>query len=609
MGDTVMSIRTDTIEKSDVIMAKNSPIVGEDRVKSIVTVKAAYQLRGKNISDKKYKELCDRMDKPHTDDEVDKIFNGVKAVVGAIKAEEDKERELKDAELPDYLYYDDKGNLKIEMMKYSRHLQKTLNIIYYPTAHQLFTYDNNAHCYRSETTGKEIDKSIVKMLEERSMDSSHLTYISDQITKHLKSMDTVEEYPFNNSKNTLPVENGILEFDYKKGDTRLLPHGPQHRFDYVMGASWNSDVSCDKAKNLIRTWVKEENVNDIIQVAAQALVQKQLCQQMKRATLIVGLPNTGKSKCKKLITSTMGVKYISSLSLQDIAGDRFANGSLERSTINFVDDMDSVALTSVSKFKDLTGDATTHDIERKGVEKYSGGKIMCGWCFTCNFPPSVTERVKRDSAFWQRWNVVYFENVFSGVNTKFEEDTYTPELRSSFLKCITEMIIKIHQNGTLVSEHSIDDVMTKWLSKCDTITDFIDNGGFTPVESGGQAVYYIKSKLFEAYQKQSVRSGFTADQILQSKPAFNTSMQNHGFLQIRKDILVGENRVTHECFKSWLKPAGEIKSDGNYYMKEADGDKFGVINEIGTCLFDYLKVDTSSIIPASSGTGCVVDIN
>jgi len=212
-----MSIRNDTIEKADVIMAKRSPIVGEDRVKSIVIVKAAYQLRGKNLSDKKYKELCDRMDDPHTDEEVDKIFSGVKAIVSAIKLEEDNERELKAAELPDYLYYDDKGNLKIEMMKYSRHLQATLNIIYYPTAHQLFTYDAKAHCYRSENTGNEIDNSIVKMLEERSMDSSHLRYISDEIVKHLKSMDTAEEYPFNSSVNTLPVENGILEINYKTG--------------------------------------------------------------------------------------------------------------------------------------------------------------------------------------------------------------------------------------------------------------------------------------------------------------------------------------------------------------------------------------------------------
>lgn len=603
-----MSIRNDTIEKADVIMAKNSLITGEDRVKSIVIVKAAYQLRGKNLSDKKYKELCDRMDKPHTDEEVDKIFGGIKAIVGAIRLEEDNEKQLKASELPDYLYYDDKGNLKIEMMKYSRHLQTTLNIIYYPTAHQLFTYNKDAHCYRSETIGNEIDKTITLMLEERGMDSGHLRYISDEITKHLKSMGVTDEYPFNNSKNTLPVENGILEFDYEKGTTRLLPHGPQHRFDYVMGASWNSEVGCDMARNLIKTWVKEENVNDIIQIAAQSLVQKQLCQQMKRATIMIGLPNTGKSKCKTLITSTMGDQYISSLSLQDIAGDKFANGSLERATLNFVDDMDSVPLHSCSKFKDLTGDSATHKIERKGIQDYTG-VVMCGWAFTCNFPPTVTEAVKRDAAFWRRWNVVYFDNVFEGVDIRFEEKVYTPELRSSFLKCIVDMVIKIHQTGKLVSEHTMEDVMTKWLSKCDSITDFIDSGRFTPVEKGGEPILYLKSKLFEVYQRCSIESGFGADQIITNKTAFYTTMQNHGFIHQRPEALVKGVRTTTECFKSWRRPSGSIKSDGNYYMKEANEDKYGIINEVGTCLYGYEKVDTSSIIRGPSETGVVVDIN
>lgn len=601
-----MSVREDLFEKKDKIFMSNSKIVGEARVKDFVIVKAAYEINGKKLPEGKYKELCKRMyvddadkDLHHSDVEINKIFEGVKEILKTIREAEAAEKQVRSNDLPEYLYYNDKGTICIEMKKYARFIQKELNIIFYPIADQLYIYNKIQHCYRLESIGNEIDSMILKMMEERDMDSSHLTWNSNEIKKHLRSMENQENYPFNTSKNCIPVKNGILKIDYDTGEVKLLDHSPEFHFDYTMDAVWNEGANCDKARNLISQWVKNENVDGIVQIGAQAIVQKQTCQQMKRATLLVGMPNTGKSKCKKLIMTTFGPQYMSSISLQDISESQFATGGLEKSVINFVDDMDNVALKSSSKFKDLTGDVH-HDIERKGEQRYTG-IITCGWAFTCNFPPSVVEKIKRDAAFWKRWNVIFFDNVFEDVDVKFEENTYTEEMRSSFLKCIIEMVIKIQKTGKLIVEQSIDTVMSNWLSRCDSVSDFLDGGLFTPVESGGEPVYYIKETFHNVYQKISALSGFEPAHIISSQRAFYTSMQNHGFIPVRKEVKKNEVRVSVECFKSWMRPTGRLNGNGNYMMK-IDGKQYEEPNEVGTCLYDYEKIDTSLIVNTSNKT-------
>ena len=58
------------------------------------------------------------------------------------------------------------------------------------------------------------------------------------------------------------------------------------------------------------------------------------------------------------------------------------------------------------------------------------GKIPCVYAFTCNRPPTITQKVRTDSAFWERWNYIVFPYSFD-VDGMFYEKTFTPELLSS----------------------------------------------------------------------------------------------------------------------------------------------------------------------------------
>ena len=592
----VSNLLSEIKEKCDIIVSKNSPIVNENRISDFITVRAAFKLRDKEVPKTTLKQLYSRMKEPHTDEEVDKIFEGVKKVCDIVFEELKKEKVLLTAELPEYLYYDNYGKLRIEMKKYARYLQNTLNIIYYPVADELFVYDNKSHCYRKESIGNKIDIAILKLLEEKDMDSSRLIYISEEIDKHLKSMENQEKYPFNTSTDTIPVKNGVLKLDYKNDTITLLPHGPEHHFNYTMNAEWKEGEDGEAAKNLIRQWVDEKNVNDIIQIPAQAIVQKQVCKQLKRATLLIGIPNTGKSKIIHFIRSTMGAQYVSAVSLQSMSTDRFCTGNLETATLNIKDELSNVGLTSVDKFKDLTGGVYS-DIERKGKQPYPG-IITCGWMFTCNFPPTVMEKIKRDTAFWKRWNVIVLHNVFPETTVEDDDGAIvTDEIRSSFLKCIVDMVMEIHKRKKLISEHSVSEVMTEWISHCDSVVDFIDNAGFVP-STNGEPIYYVKENLHNIYQQYCIGAGFDIKLIITNKNSFYALMQNHGFIPFQYNYRKSDGkRVSLETFRSWKLPAGERnKTDGHYYIK-TDDDKFGEINPISHAVFENVinKVDISQI--------------
>jgi len=269
---------------------------------------------------------------------------------------------------------------------------------------------------------------------------------------------------------------------------------------------------------------------------------------------------------------------------------------LEEATINIKDELSNDGLTSVDKFKDVTG-GIYNDIERKGKQPYPG-IITCGWMFACNFPPTVMEKIKRDTAFWKRWNVIVLHNVFpeTTVEDKEEDKIVTDEIRSSFLKCIVDMVMEIHKKGKLISEHSIDDVMTEWVSHCDTVVDFIDNAGFVNV-TNGEPIWYVKENIHNIYQQYCINAGFDTKLILTSKIAFYATMQNHGFFPERREYRNTDGkRASIECFKTYRLPDGEKKKDGYYYIK-TDEDKFGEVNPISYALFENVinKVDISQI--------------
>jgi phage/plasmid-associated DNA primase len=435
---------------------------------------------------------------------------------------------------PDFIYEgkdtdgEPTGKLYINFVKFSNYLHRTFRIVNFKG--MLFIYDRENHVYKENLN--EIATATRDVYSMYGI-TGKLPAILNEIEAHIKSMGNESEYPFNNSVDTIPVINGIVKINYDNGTVELLVHGPEHRFTYKLNVYYDFETSKDIAVNLLSQWV--DNPNVLLQIPAQAILQMQLGHPYKKAYLLQGDPNAGKSSYLDFLKDYFFTKeFVSAIRLQQICNDRFAGGQMEGKLINVYDDLEDVPLDTIDAFKTLTG-SCSHGIERKHRDGYTG-KISAVHVFSCNYPPEYPPKVKRDTAFWDRWEYVIFPNSFS-KDLNFYARVFTEEMKSSFLNAMLWAMCEIKKNGLLVVS-DIETVMNNWSINSDPIYDFLSKC-FLPGD-GKTPNYFDKAPILVLYNKYCVDNKIPIHKRKPSLKALTTALQSHEIFPRKR--MVGKYR-------------------------------------------------------------------
>ncbi|MGA9029904.1 MAG: DUF5906 domain-containing protein, partial [Methanoregula sp.] len=353
----------------------------------------------------------------------------------------DREAQRQHALLDSFTRTSSRGTVVLEHPAIAIHLHEQFNTMSFNKT--LFVYDKESGIYR-ENAG-DLEQAIRIIIEVTGAKCSITRDIRD-ILAYLLATNPQCEYPFNQVKDLIPLENGILKLDDKTRAGKLLPPGPQHLFTYRIPVTYDASIKGDAARNLLLSWVEPEDVPLLIQIAAQAILQAQLQTTYKKNYIAQGEPNAGKSTYIEFLTGFFGNDQISARSLQSICEDRFVAGDLEGKILNIYDDLSEIPLKNVGKFKTFTG-SCRHNIERKGRQSYKG-TITCPHVFTCNHPPKYPDDVKYDPAFWERWEYVRFPYSYE-VDDTFTARMFTNQMYTSFLNLVIEAIGSIRKKGKL----------------------------------------------------------------------------------------------------------------------------------------------------------------
>jgi phage/plasmid-associated DNA primase len=313
-------------------------------------------------------------------------------------------------------------------------------------------------CYRSENETV-VDK-VTRTLNDicKGINSSNIDRKIRDIMAQIRTKSRVNGYPFNDYKNALPVENGIVIFDFENQSCKLIDHNPtKYRFNYKISIKYDSLVTnstiCDTLKNYTDTPDK------LIQIPAQSFMQAMGHGPYKRAYLVYGKKNSGKTTFVELMERIVGHDGFCDISLDKIS-QRFQIASLEGKLLNLHDDMGYFTLNDTGTFKTLTG-RRQHDIERKGVQPYVA-TLDAVHVFTTNTPAKFDSRIKTDEAYWERWEFITFGNEY-GMKGDFKEGIFTPENLTAFLNVVIDEMLKIGQNGKLSSETDWYEAREKWM--------------------------------------------------------------------------------------------------------------------------------------------------
>lgn len=105
----------------------------------------------------------------------------------------------------------------------------------------IFVYRDG--CYRSENEIV-VDK-VTRTLNDicKGINSSNIDRKIRDIMAQIRTKSRVNGYPFNDYKNALPVENGIIIFDFENQLRKLIDHNPtKHKFNYQIPIKYDSEV-------------------------------------------------------------------------------------------------------------------------------------------------------------------------------------------------------------------------------------------------------------------------------------------------------------------------------------------------------------------------------
>ena len=439
-----------------------------------------------------------------------------------------------------YIYEDvneKTGDIKIgiDFAQYSDYLANHFSIIYFNKT--LYIYDSGRCLYRAQTN--EIETHVRNTCTQWDV-TARLPTVLVEIKAHITSMGCYTEYPFNSSTDTIPVENGVIKINYDNGIIELLPHSPSHLFTYKLQVKYKPEVRNCFVIPLLKRMVEPGNIKTLVQIPAQALLQMQTGHAYKKAYLLQGEPHAGKTSYLKLLYAIFGDDFTTAISLQHLCTDRFVGGNLEGKLLNIYDDLEDVALEVIDQFKTLTGDCR-HGIERKYEIKYTG-KVTAVHIFTCNYPPEYPEKVKRDAAFWTRWEYLKFPYEYA-VNPNFYSEWYTEDRLSSFLNLILSTMITIKKRG-LIANSDIQEVMNNWSINSDPMYGFLE-WLFVP-NIDKQKRHYSKRKLYDAYMTWCIDNQIPEHKRKTSHKSFTIALQAHHILPDQKI----ENRIRYETYSS-----------------------------------------------------------
>jgi phage/plasmid-associated DNA primase len=411
---------------------------------------------------------------------------------------------------------------------------------YYEIAHALIseyhiiTFNGKIFVYSdgfyTENKGL-VEKDIIKILNNsgRSRSKSY-TDPTGQILHIIRCETLEQEFPFNNSKDLVPVQNGVLKINFTSGNVTLIEDSPNHRFTYRLPVVFNPDADPSEIVKYLESLGCD--IDLLTQIPAQALLSM-LGKNYKKSYLCIGEKNSGKTTFLDMLNEQFfGEPNCSNIPLDTLMNVRFEAAGLVGKLINIADELSNVRLEDLGKFKAITGGGHIN-IERKFCDSFSYQNKTILLFATNDFPPIQCD----DPAFWERWIVLQFPNSFP-VDPTFAERWFTEKNISALLNLVLGRIRDIIAKGSVITI-PWEQTRETWLNGSDPFYRYINTHLERDIES-----FVSCDELYKNY----VRSRKNNNQIAITSNEFGRRIQRAGASKRQKTI-TGKKKWCYFGFK------------------------------------------------------------
>ena len=292
----------------------------------------------------------------------------------------------------------------------------------------------------------------------------------------------------------LNLANGVLDM----GALKLLPHAAPYYFLGRIDVQYDPDAAVpEKFIGFLAdiTYPSEANFISLLEAFGYPLLSGY---PIQRAVALIGAGANGKSTFLKAMERFYGDRYISHLSLQQLANaieqQPFALLQLIGKVANIADDLPTKAVKDVGYFKQLTGGSSV-EAERKFGSRISFTN-SAKFFFAANQMPAVSEDT---IAFYRRFHFIEFSNMIENPRDQKEmlEDIMGNAEKSGLLNLLLMHVVpRLQKQNDFTCAKEVDEIAEQYQRHSNTAQLFCT----TCIDYNSDAVVR-KEELWASYQQ------------------------------------------------------------------------------------------------------------
>jgi len=315
------------------------------------------------------------------------------------------------------------------------------------------------------------------------------THHRNEVVNKIKAQTFTDIENFDSDPNLITISNGILNLE----TLELFPHTPEHLSRVLLPVKYakpihdiaDDSIFADVEKNLKDTlfWkflkssftingeFRRNDFETTLEIISSPIIKRHIDE---KAFMFLGQGENGKSVCLGYIAAYIGKNNVSSITLQDIADEKFMRANLDGMSANIFSDLEQNELRHTGKIKAITSN--------EGIEvqkKHQQGFTLYPFCkllFSCNRFPKVFDQTQ---GFFRRWMIIKWDRNFENdperipyLREKLAENF--DEMNTVF-SCLVVIANKLNRAGQFTHSKNWKTIQREWNENADPIDDFDSN--------------------------------------------------------------------------------------------------------------------------------------
>ena len=385
---------------------------------------------------------------------------------------------------------------------------------------QLYVYDATTGIYDDD------GEAVVRSELTQGLQDQYSAHNMSEAKDHIRGRTMITEDEMGGPEGLIAAANCVIDLN----EQTSRDHSPDFHFLSRLGCEFDPDATAPRFKAFLKEVVPSDTEREKLQeYAGYTLMHWGL--PYHKALFVVGPTASGKSTFLDTINAMLGEGTVSSLTPQQLTGERFAGAELHGKWANIRNDIPAATVKNTGAFKEIIGgDAIKAERKRKDPFMF---EPTAKHLYAANeLPATETD----DEAFYRRILLVPFpETIPEAERDKHLDDKLQAEL-PGVLNWAIEGLQRLMHNGGFTGDRSPGRTQDTWQKWSDSVSRFKD----AAIEEGGDKEI-SKAKLYAAYIEYCRQEGIPSD----TQHSLTRGLKQEGLADGRSYVDGEQLRVFH----------------------------------------------------------------